>query len=445
MATLVRGASASIEDAHSRTYWGHLQTDFPLVMSSTYFWERSTCRVCSSANLEDLMDFGRQALASRFPRASEPDPPLAPLALTHCNTCGLVQLRHSVNAQELYTDHYGYKSGTNATMRGHLAELVDWAQRRRPVRAGDIVLDIGCNDGTLLKSYATPSLRRFGIDAIADKFQADYPDDISIRQSFFSADAYRALCGVQPAKIITSIAMFYDLEEPSGFAAAVQSALAPDGIWVLEQSYLPTMLEMNAYDTVCHEHLEYYTLRQIEWIAAANGLRVLDVELNSCNGGSFRLALCHKDAPFADNNEQLDSLRKCEANLVFDARQQFEEFQQRVTKSKDDLQALVMRERAAGKRFYLYGASTKGNTLLQYCNLDAGHIVAAAERNPEKWGCRTPRTNIPIVSEEEARAARPDYFLVLPWHFRSEFVRREAAFLEGGGKLVFPLPKLEIV
>jgi NDP-4-keto-2,6-dideoxyhexose 3-C-methyltransferase len=214
---------------------------------------------------------------------------------------------------------------------------------------------------------------------------------------------------------------------------------------VLEQSYLPTMLRANAYDTVCHEHLGYYSLRQIEWLAEAHGLRVFDVELNACNGGSFRLAVCHRDAPYAANRSQLELLRKLEADMALETTAPFEAFNRRIDALRRELRDLVMRERVAGKRFYLYGASTKGNTLLQYCDLDAANIVAAAERNSEKWGCRTPGTHIPIISEEDARAARPDYFLVLPWHFRDEFVLREAAFREAGGRLIFPLPQIEVV
>ncbi len=333
-----------------------------------------------SGKLSDIIDFGRRALASRFPRQGEPDPEKAPLLLARCGDCELVQLRHSVNPGELYTYGYGYKSGTNSTMRSHLAELAGWVQERCPLTAGDMVLDVGCNDGTLLKSYSVGGLRRVGIDAIAGKFRDDYPADILLHESFFSAADYRALCGDDKAKVITSITMFYDLESPDDFVAAIRSALAPDGVWVLEQSYLPTMLQTNAYDTACHEHLEYYALRQIAWLAKAHGLRVFDVELNACNGSSFRLAVCHENAPYAANQSQLDAVRKLEADMALERLAPFEAFKRRIDALRAELEALVMREREAGKRFYLYGASTKGNTLLQYCALTAtGRDALAAE------------------------------------------------------------------
>ena len=403
------------------------------------------CRICSSRSLEGVIDLGNQALGSVFPRMGEPDPPKVPLVLMRCSNCGLVQLRHSVVPERLYTYGYGYRSGINATMRGHLAGLASWVEKRCGLKAGDIVLDIGCNDGTLLTAYATPGLRRVGIDAIAGKFKHLYPPDVQLHEGFFSAASYAAVCGREKAKAITSIAMFYDLESPGEFVAVIKSALAHDGIWVLEQSYLPTMLDMNAYDTICHEHLEYYALRQIESLAAAYGLRVFHVELNACNGGSFRLALCHVGAEYPEAQEQLAALRRREQEMQLDTIAPFRAFQRRVVEQRAALLEFVDAQSAAGKRFFVYGASTKGNVLLQYCGLDSTKIAAAAEQNPEKYGCRTPGTGIPIISEDEARAARPDYFLVLPWHFRDEFVQREHAFRRSGGKLVFPLPELKVV
>ncbi|MBS0245093.1 MAG: class I SAM-dependent methyltransferase [Proteobacteria bacterium] len=415
-------------------------------MSADFFRKTPSCRICASARLSPVVDLGVQALGSIFPEAGEPDPPKIPLELVRCENCALVQLAHTVVADAMYTYGYGYRSGLTATMRGHLAGLADWVRARCSLNAGDSVLDIGCNDGTLLKAYgAAAGLRRFGIDAVAGKFRDEYPPDIHLHEGYFDAETYAAVLGDARCKAITSISMFYDLPAPNEFVAAIKKALAPDGIWVLEQSYLATMLDANSYDTVCHEHLEYYALRQIEHMAAANGLRVFDAELNDCNGGSIRLAVCHEDGPQALNEAAVGPIKRREAALGLDTAAPYEAFAGRIERSRAELTEFIDRERAAGKTFYLYGASTKGNTLLQYCGLDRTRIVAAAERNPEKFGCRTPGSNIPIVSEAEMRAAKPDYLLVLPWHFRDEFVKREADFLAKGGKLIFPLPRFEIV
>jgi hypothetical protein len=272
-----------------------------------------------------------------------------------------------------------------------------------------------------------------------------FEPNIRLCEGFFSSATARSLFGGDRVKVVTSIAMFNHVESPIEFVGAVESVLASDGIWVLEQSYLPTMLETNGFDAVCHEHLTYYSLRQIDDLAEATGLRVFDVELNACNGGSFRLALCRKDASYPTREERVGRLRRLEESMALGARAPYEAFQRRVEKARDDLVRFIAAEQPLGRKFYLYGASTKGNTLLQYCKLDSTKIVAAADRNPEKWGCRTPLTGIPIVSESECRIAKPDYFLVLPWHFRAEFVAREADLLNSGGKLIFPLPEFEIV
>jgi NDP-4-keto-2,6-dideoxyhexose 3-C-methyltransferase len=414
-------------------------------MTTTPGTEIKACRICGSDSLREILDLGAQALASLFPSPEDPDPLPLPLHLLRCTDCGLVQLRLTVNPAEMYTYGYGYRSGTNATMRGQLAGIVDWIGERCSVAGGDLVLDIGCNDGTLLKDYTVPGLERFGIDPIVGKFADDYPPDITIHEGYFSTDTCSAVLGSKKAKVITSISIFYDLEKPNDFVAAIQSALAADGIWVLEQSYLPDMLETNAFDTICHEHLEYYALAQIQNLAERHGLRVFDVQLNDCNGGSFRTAVCHKDGPFKTNTDAIAALERRERDLKLDTDKPFVDFRRRIEDLRDATVDLVERETAAGKTFYLYGASTKGNTLLQYYGLDHRHIVAAAERNPEKWGRCTPLTRIPIVSEEDVRKAKPDYMLVLPWHFRREFVERETAYREAGGKMVFPLPQLEVV
>lgn len=413
-------------------------------MNQSAYREIEECRICGNAELIDFLDIGEQALGGRFPGPGEDEPPVAPLVVAQCSNCGLVQLRHSVDTSEMYTYGYGYRSGTNATMRNHLAGIVDWVVQRCPLDKGDAVIDIGCNDGTLLKSYQDPGLDRIGIDAIAGKFKDDIPFDVQAIEGFFSIDLVRQNLGHRKAKIITSIAMFYDLENPGDFVAAIAEALADDGVWVLEQSYLATMLETNAFDTICHEHLEYYALEQIERLATDHGLRVFDVEKNNINGGSFRLALCHSGASHETSGSVAD-LRAEEAEQGMRSPEPYKAFCKRILGVRDDLKNFIERENAAGKKIYVYGASTKGNTLLQFCGLDHRHIVAAADRNPEKWGCRTPLTNIPIVSEEDARAEHPDYFLVLPWHFRDEFLERESDFRTQGGKLIFPLPELNVV
>ena len=401
------------------------------------------CRICGNSDLREILSLGEQSLGGRFPRNGEPDPPRAPLDLVRCDGCGLVQLRHTVDAYAMFTDHYGYRSGINQTMRRHLASIARQVMSRLELTAGDVVLDIGCNDGTLLSQYPD-TLMRIGIDPLVEKFKT-HLSDFELVSGFFTAQRFRSVAGRRNARAVTSIAVFYDLDDPNAFVADVAAILDPAGIWVLEQSYTSLMLQQNSYDTICHEHLEYYALAQIERLMTAHGLRVFDCELNDSNGGSFRVFVCHEEGGWSTNHSQLAEIRRRESELGLDGIAPLTSFRIRCQELRSQLHEFVETEVGRGRVFHLYGASTKGNTIIQFCELDHHLIAGAADRNPEKWGARTPATNIPILSEADSRCARPDYFLVLPWHFREEFLVREAQFRAAGGKLVFPLPKLEVL
>ena len=411
----------------------------------------TSCRICGNTDLMPILDLGVQALAGRFPAAGEPDPPAAPLALVKCHqdrvpaACGLLQLKHSTPPEEMYQHDYGYRSGINRTMTNHLEGIVQRVQEIVDLQAGDVVVDIGSNDATLLKCYQIPGIKKIGIDPTGHQFQEYYPEDIRLINDYFSSSNYLLAVPDKPARVITSIAMFYDLESPMNFVKDIQAILSRDGIWVFEQSYMPTMLKMNSFDTVCHEHLEYYSLRQIDWMLERNSLRIFDVDFNDINGGSFRVYACHRDATLRSARDKIEKVFAGEEQLGLASERPYREFRERVLQTRDRLHSFLSGEKAKGKSIYIYGASTKGNVLLQYCNIDYKIVTAAADRNPEKWGRRTPGTNIPIISEEAARKAKPDYFLVLPWHFKKEFIAREAAFLASGGKFIFPLPEIEVI
>ncbi len=413
--------------------------------------EIKKCRICGNDQFITVIDLGNQALSGRFPKKNDPDPPSAPLILIKCDNskktdaCGLVQLKHSVPPDQMYRCDYGYRSGINKTMSDHLCDIVDKAQKTVHLENNDIVLDIGCNDGTLLKSYTQKDLQRIGIDPGGEQYKKYYPEDIRLVSDFFTASNFHSVFPNKKAKIITSIAMFYDLEKPMEFVENIQQILHKDGIWILEQSYLPTMLEMNSFDTICHEHLEYYAFHQIEWMLTRNNLKVIDVEFNLINGGSFKVYVAHADSDYIPNATTLNKVISEEKTLKLDIEKPYIDFCNRVEKIKIKLNTILKTEKAREKKIFVYGASTKGNVLLQYFDIDTSVITAAAERNPEKWGSRTPGNNIPIISEEEARELKPDFFLVLPWHFKAEFIKRESEFLKDGGKFIFPLPEVEII
>jgi len=344
----------------------------------------------------------------------------------------------------MYGKDYGYRSSLNQSMVRHLSFKVRSIERTYRPSSGDVVLDIGSNDGTTLKAYQALGLKRVGIDPTGQKFKEYYTDGLELIPDFFSANIYRNRFK-EKAKIITSIAMFYDLEDPGLFVRQIAEILRPDGIWHFEQSYMPSMLRMNSYDTICHEHIEYYSLAPIKWLLESNGMKILDVQMNAVNGGSFAVTACLKDSLPNPNQTVIDWLLDQEDRMGLKTPRPYRRFEEHVFEHRQNLQQLIRSLNADGKKIFGYGASTKGNVLLQFCGFTEKDIPFIAEVNPDKFGSFTPGTKIPIVSETEAKAMRPDYFLVLPWHFKSGIVAREEDFISGGGKLIFPLPEIEIV
>lgn len=403
------------------------------------------CRICKGPSLEPIVDFGPLASCGYFPGNGAEDAPTAPLAVVRCPECGFVQAGHDYEMSDLFRLAYGYRSGLNEMMIAHLDGIVSDIRRRIDLKAGDAVLDIGSNDGTLLNAYADPSLSRIGIDPTYEQFKNYYADDVRGVSDFFSAGLYRQLAGERPARVITSIAMFYDLADPIAFARDVASILAADGIWVLEQSYLPTMIKNNSFDTICHEHLAYYCLAQIERILGAAGLKAVDIVFNDVNGGSFRVYAAHELNHAATASDIVAAVRSSEIDGGYATGAPFGNFVQRVEAEGAALLDLLRRAKDEGKVVHGYGASTKGNTLLQYLGITREILPAIADRNELKWGARTPGSNIPIISEAESRELMPDYYLALPWHFREGFLKREVEFRARGGKFIFPLPTLEVV
>ena len=404
-----------------------------------------SCRISGKRDLITILDLGVQALTGVFPRSIEMPVTSGPLELVWSSGSGLVQLRHSYDLDEMYGMNYGYRSGLNSSMVKHLTAKVRQLERQYKLSAGDLVIDIGSNDATTLKAYATANIRRLGVDPTGVKFSSYYTDGIELISDFFTHDIVNRATRGAKAKIITSIAMFYDLEEPRKFVADVRRMLDDSGVWHLEQSYLPTMLRMNSYDTVCHEHLEYYSLTVVKKLLESEGLRVLDVQLNSVNGGSFAVTAAKQESMYQSNSPVIDWLLAQEERLGLETPRPYRQFEEKVFQHRRDLVDLIHRLNADGKKIAGYGASTKGNVLLQFCGFTSKDITCIAEVNPDKYGAFTPGTNIPILSEADVKASNPDYLLVLPWHFRDGIVAREEAYLAGGGKMIFPLPEIEIL
>jgi len=407
--------------------------------------EIAACRMTGSRRLASIVDFGTMALSGVFPATKDDEVPSGPLELVLCLDGGLVQLRQSYEPTLMYGQNYGYRSGLNGSMVRHLTDIAKALDRRQPTRQGDVVLDIGSNDGTLLSAYEDRGQVFLGMDPTVSKFGSFYPSHVWALPEFFSEAAYRRRLGARQASLVTSIAMLYDLERPLAFMQAVANILAHDGLWYTEQSYLPAMLHQCAYDAICQEHLEYYGLTQLHWLAHRSGLRIIDAAQNATNGGSIAVLFAHQDSPHRANDAIVNLLLQQEADRGLGTPAAFAAFRTAVDCHRRELPAFIRALKDDGKTVLGYGASTKGNVLLHACGLTVDDLPCIADVNADKHGRVTPGTHIPIVSEAEAHALKPDYFLVMPWHFQSFIVERERTFLERGGKLIFPLPTINVV
>ena len=383
-------------------------------LSPTSLRTRTTCRICGSDKLAPVLNLGEQLISGAFPDpgGSQPVARAIPLELVRCDmtrdqdACGLVQVRHTVPGSILYQS-YWYRSGVNQTMTRNLHGIARAVEDLTSLSAGDLVVDIGCNDGTLFDGYQARDVRFLGFDP-SDQTRYAVKKGYEVVRDFFNARALGQRYADRRAKVITSIAMFYDLEDPAAFVRDVADGLAEDGVWVMELHYLPLMLQLNAFDVIVHEHLEYYSLAVLERLFAEAGLEVIDGELNDINGGSIRLFIAHagRREASAEATDRLQDLRVQEFEMALDAPTPYEQFARNVELVRHELRSLCESIVAEGKTIHVYGASTKGNTILQYADLDRSLISHAADRNPDKWGSET-RTGIPVISEEDSRAMRP--------------------------------------
>jgi len=415
-----------------------------------HLYYRKTCCLCGSNQLTPVIDLGVQHLQGVFlkSKSSSFSRRLLPMSLVRCDptkdpkACGLLQTEHVVPPELLYR-LYWYRSGTNKTMQNHLNGIVDGVLK---LRNGEVnsILDVGCNDGTLL-NFLTNTKLRVGIDP--SNILPESSSDTTYIRDFFPSVELRSKYSTTKFDVITSVAMFYDLEDPLSFAKEIRDFLTPDGIWVVEVSYMPQMLDQGSYDSICHEHLEYYSLATLEYLFKRVDLHVIRAEFNGMNGGSVRLFVTHNNCFKYKNDHDLLKLREIrvrEFDMELDSDKPYRQFQNRMEKQRDNLVELLKSIHASGKTIHIYGASTKGNAILQWCKIDDRLIECAADRNPEKWGTVTPGSDIPIVSEAESRSKKPDYYLILPWHFREEFIEREKEILKSGTSFIFPLPEIEV-
>jgi hypothetical protein len=402
------------------------------------------CRFCRSKHLIDVINLGKQHLTGIFPKRKNARITKGPLIVTFCKDCHLLQLRHSYNLDQLYGDNYGYRSSLNKSMANHLKKKFIYLKKKYHLKTSDLIIDIGSNDGTFLNFFLNFK-NLIGIDPTIKKFSRYYKNNIKKLPHFFSYEILKKNYIFKKAKLITSISMFYDLEDPIKFVLDIKNSLDKDGVWHFEQSYMPSMIKEYSYDTICHEHLEYYSLTMICKILKKCNLRILDVQLNEINGGSFSVTASHENSRYKSNSRIIKKLINEEKILGFDKIEVYKKFNNKIKKHKKDLFQLLCNLKSKNKKIFGYGASTKGNVILQYCGIDSKLVKNIYEVNEDKFNKYTPGTKIKILSDKQISKKNCDFLLVLPWHFKDFILKKEKTIIKQGIKFIFPLPRIEIV
>ena len=414
-------------------------------MINAMFHKIEKCRVCGNKHYVTVLDLGDQYLSGIFPKSVDPDMYRGPLKLVKCDEttggCGHVQLEHTFDLPTMYGEEYGYRSGLNVSMVKHLQEKSERIKNFLDLQKRDLVIDIAGNDGTFL-SFFSPELKLVSIDPTSKKFSKYFKKHVDYIANFFTEKTYRIYFGEQKAKLVTSFSMFYDLEDPCQFAKEVNAVLDPEeGIWVLEQSYMPEMLRANSFDTVCHEHLSYYGMRQIKYIMDQAGLKIIDFEFNDVNGGSISVVVANKNSKYEEATQMLNDLLQEELDLKLNTTEPWDDFSLRIEECRIKFWKLIADCKENGLKISALGASTKGNVTLQTWGVTGSDIEVVGEVNPDKDGSFTPGTWIPIKGEN-AVIDEYDVFVILPWHFKNFFINN---LKFKGKKLLFPLPNAEIV
>ncbi len=400
------------------------------------------CRNCKSKKLTTLFSLGNLCFTGKF-SSLKGNIKKKPVTVVLCKSCELVQLAHNYNLKYLYGPDYGYRTGINRTMTDHVKKITQTLAKKTSLKKNDLVLDIASNDGTLLNSYKK-NIIKFGVDPILNKYKKNYKKIRYSISGFFSASKVKEKTK-KKFKIISALSVFYDLLNPNKFLRDVKTLLLPEGVFLLEFADLASIIKYKMFDTICHEHLEYYSSKVIINLVKKNDLRVFDIKQNFINGSSKQYYICHKNSKIKSKSKIIKKTLMSESKLKLNTVKTFKEFIRKINFLKTRLNNKIKYIRRNNQIIHCYGASTKGNVLLQYFNIDNKKISFAAERNKNKYGLVTPGSKIKIISEENSRKMKPDYYLVLPWHFKKEILKREKNTLRTGTRFIFPLPNFEII
>ena len=404
-------------------------------MNNRKIVEYDSCRLCGHHTLDEVFSIGNQYINDFVEESQLGQGIRAPLEIVHCKNCDLAQLKHTAPQELLYSRQYWYRSGVTDTMKAELKNIVDEVQSSVSLTEGDIVLDIGANDGTMLEFF-DKSIVTVGCEPANNLVEElSTRCDITIHDFWSESvyfDAIKQKGLTKKAKVVSAIGMFYDLDDPIAFVSDIEKVLDEDGIFVAQLMTLAPMLEKNDLGNICHEHIEFYSYESLVYMYEKCNLEIFKVSENSVNGGSYRIyarKLKNGSIAYPEKATKQDLL----------------DFKNRIDGIKKQCVDFLQKEKDAGKTIHIYGASTKGNVILQYFDLNTDLIDFAAERSPEKFGRYTVGSWIPIISEDESRKMQPDYYFVLPWAFFDEMYSRESEWLSKGGKFIVPFPDFRIV
>ena len=402
------------------------------------------CRICRSNKLLTLFSLGTQFYTGIFPTKKK-KVPKGKLTLIFCKKCKLVQLDKNFNSKIMYGNNYGYRTKLNKSMYTHIKNKKKILEKKIKLKKNDLIIDIGSNDGSFLNQFKKNNYRLVGIDPTIKNFGKYYSNEIIKIKSFFSYKNINLVLKNHKAKLITSFAIFYDLKDPLKFSKDIYNSLDDNGIWHFEQSYLLSMINQNSYDTICHEHLEYYSLTAINYLMKSANFKIIDITKNKINGGSIAITVAKKESKFKECKKILETELLKEIKSKLNTINFYKKFYKRIIKNKLILMKILTDIKKSGKNIIGYGASTKGNVILQYCNIKRNILDCIYDINEDKFNKFTPGTNIKILSKNEVAKLKFDYFLVLPWHFKKYILNKEKKSCFKKKKFIFPLPHPKIV
>jgi len=403
--------------------------------------ELKKCRNCKSHDLKKLFSLGNQSYTGKFIKKSE-KVKKAFINLAICEECKLVQLKDKYSLKYMYGPDYGYRTGINKTMTNHVRDVTKYLSKISKLKNNDHVLDIASNDGTLLNFY-NKKIVTFGVDPILNKYKKYYRKINFFSNNFFSKKIILSKTK-KKFKIITALSVFYDVTNPNKFLRDARDLLHDDGLFFLEFADLASLIEFNMFDTICHEHAEYYSTDVLINMFNKNNLKLITINQTNINGASKQYLLAKSNSKIKINYKKIKQIIDHEKKLKLDDYITYEKFFKKINILKKKLNIFINKQTKLNKIIHGYGASTKGNTLLQFYKVDHKKIMYIADRNPDKFGLKTPGTNIKIISEKKSRSYNPDYYLVLPWHFKDEILKREKTIRNKGTKFIFPLPTIKI-